>query len=312
MESMRICFTAIAPLFVYLAAGYLARCIGQIRDQDVLRFNKIVFNFFLTVNQFKSIYFSDLSSAVRPKLILFAAGGVALACLGGLALANWAIPERDRRGVLTQAVFRSNFVLVGLYIAGNLVPYEDAASVAVVSAVIIPLYNILAVIVLCMYGGEKVPARQVALKIVKNPLMIATALGLLWLGFLPPLPAFMETAVTQMGAVATPMMLFLLGSFFHFDSLARYKKPVILGTFLRLVGVPAVFLPIAYALGFRGIEFAALLGLFASSSSVSSFTLVQQIGGDAELSGDLIVVTNVLSAFTLFGWSLLFKLLGAF
>ena len=312
MEGLQVCLNATAPLFIYLAAGYLARCLGQIRDEDVFRYNKVVFNFFLTTNQFKSIYFSDLSAAVRPRLIVFAAGGVLAACGIGLFLARRLLPEKRQQGVMTQAVFRSNFVLIGLYIAGTLVPNESTASVAVLSAVIIPLYNMLAVVILSLYSGEKISPRQIMLKVLKNPLIVATALGLLWLGFGPRLPRFMETAITQMSAVATPMMLFLLGGFFHFDSLPRYKKQVVLGTLMKLVVIPGLFLPLAYALDFRGMEFAALLGLFASSNAVASFTMVQQLGGDAELSGDIVVVTNALCPFTLFGWCLLFKLLGAF
>lgn len=312
MENMRICFQAVAPLFVFLTVGYLARRLHQIRDEDVLRYNKLVFNFFLTANQFKSIYFSDLSSAVRPRLIAFAVGGVLAACLLGLCLSHWLLAERAQRGVMTQAVFRSNFILIGMHIAASLAPYEDTASVAVLGAVIIPLYNVLAVVVLSMYGGGRVDARKLTARILKNPLIIATALGLFWLGFCPRLPGFLETAITQMSAVATPMMLFLLGGFFHFESLAKDRKPLILGTFMRLAAVPAIVLPLAYAMGFRGMEFAALLGLFASSSAVSSFTMAQQMGGDVDLAGNLVVITNALCFFTLFGWSLLFKLLGAY
>lgn len=312
MESLRICFTAIMPLFVYLGAGYLARCIKQIRDEDVLRFNKIVFNFFLTVNQFKSIYFSDINAAIRPKLILFSVGGVLLSAGLALLVSVRLLPKRDQRGVMIQAVFRSNFILVGLYIAGNLVPYEDTASVAVLCAIIIPLYTVLSVIALSVYSGEKISAGKILRKIATNPLIVASLLGILWLGPMPRLPEFLENSVQQMGAVATPMMLFLLGGFFHFESLGRYRKPVILGAAMKLVVIPTIFLPIAYALGFRGVEFAALIGLFASSTSVSSFTMTNQIGGDAELAGDLVVVTSIFSILTLFGWSLLFRLLGAY
>lgn len=213
---------------------------------------------------------------------------------------------------MTQAVFRSNFVLIGLYIAGTLVPYEDTSSVAVLSAVIIPLYNILAVVVLSLYGGEKIRPREILLKILKNPLIIATVLGILWLRFGLRFPTFVETAITNMSAVATPMMLFLLGGFFHFDSLARYRKPIIMGTLMKLVVIPGIFLPLGYMLGFRGMEFAALLGLFASSNAVSSFTMAQQLGGDVELAGNIVVITNALCTVTLFGWSLLFKILGAY
>lgn len=311
MGNFQICLDATAPLLLYLAAGYLARRLKQIDSQDVSRFNSVVFNFFLTVNQFKSIYFSDLSTAVRPGLILFSALGVLTSCGIGLALSSKLLP-REQRGVMTQGIFRSNFVLIGLYIAETLVPDGSVGSVAVLGAIVIPLFNVLAVVVLSLYGGGRVSFRSIFIKVLKNPLILSTAAGLLCLWLRVPLPRFVQTAVRQMSAVSTPMMLFLLGAFFRFDALSRYRKQVVLGASMKLLVMPAIFLTLGYCLGFRGMEFAALLGVFATSTAVSSFAMTRQLGGDVELSGALIVVTSTLCPFTLFLWCFLFKSLGAF
>ena len=164
MGNFQICLDATAPLLLYLAAGYLARRLKQIDSQDVSRFNSVVFNFFLTVNQFKSIYFSDLSTAVRPGLILFSALGVLTSCGIGLALSSKLLP-REQRGVMTQGIFRSNFVLIGLYIAETLVPDGSVGSVAVLGAIVIPLFNVLAVVVLSLYGGGHVSFRSIFIKV---------------------------------------------------------------------------------------------------------------------------------------------------
>ena len=311
MGNFQICLDATAPLLLYLAAGYLACRLKQIDSQDVSRFNSVVFNFFLTVNQFKSIYFSDLSTAVRPGLILFSVLGVLTSCGIGLALSSKLLP-REQRGVMTQGIFRSNFVLIGLYIAETLVPDGSVGSVAVLGAIVIPLFNVLAVVVLSLYGGGRVSFRSIFIKVLKNPLILSTAAGLLCLWLRVPLPRFVQTAVRQMAAVSTPMMLFLLGAFFRFDALSRYRKQVVLGASMKLLVMPAIFLTLGYCLGFRGMEFAALLGVFATSTAVSSFAMTRQLGGDVELSGALIVVTSTLCPFTLFLWCFLFKSLGAF
>ena len=88
--------------------------------------------------------------------------------------------------------------------------------------------------------------------------------------------------------------------------------PLTLAVAGRLVLVPGIFLTIGALLGFRGVEFAGLIGVFASSTAVASFTMAQQMGGDAGLAGDIVVVTSALCPFTIFGWSLLFKSLGMF
>ena len=312
MESFRVSLNAVLPLFLYMATGYIAKLCRLLDEKDVFRFNKVVFNVFLTMNMFRSVYSSELSNAVRPRLIAFSVCGVLAACGIGLLLARAVCTERNQRGVFAQGVFRSNFVLIGLAIAGVLVPYEDTAPVAILSAVIIPLYNVLAVIVLSVYAGEKVTPRIILVKIAKNPLILVTLLGILFLLLGIRLPEPVELAMNAMSAVATPMMLFLLGAFFHFDSLGRFSRQLTLITLFKLIVIPGIFLTLGYFLGFRGMEFAGLIAAFASSTAVSSFTMSQQLGGDAELAGGAIVVTALFSSLTLFLWCLLFKTIGAF
>ena len=78
------------------------------------------------------------------------------------------------------------------------------------------------------------------------------------------------------------------------------------------ISLALVVLVIAAALGFRGVELITLLAVFASSTAVSSFTMAQQLGGDASLAGDIVVCTSALASLTLFGWSFLLKLLNFF
>lgn len=96
MGNFQICLDATGTSPSLSGGGYLARRLKQIDSQDVSRFNSVVFNFFLTVNQFKSIYFSDLSTAVRPGLILFSALGVLTSCGIGLTLSSKLLPREQR------------------------------------------------------------------------------------------------------------------------------------------------------------------------------------------------------------------------
>jgi predicted permease len=60
------------------------------------------------------------------------------------------------------------------------------------------------------------------------------------------------------------------------------------------------------------MEFVALLGCFAAPTAISSFVMTQQMGGDAELAGDIVVLTSALSPATIFLWAFLFRTLGAY
>jgi predicted permease len=109
---------------------------------------------------------------------------------------------------------------------------------------------------------------------------------------------------------ASPVLLFLLGAFLQPDGLRRDLKAVLWVSFGRLIVVPAITLLPAVLLGWRGVELASLLPVFASSTAVNSFTMAQQMGGDAELAGNIVVSTSALCSLTMFFWCFLFKALG--
>ena len=76
--------------------------------------------------------------------------------------------------------------------------------------------------------------------------------------------------------------------------------------------MPGLFLTLTYILGFRSVNFVSLIGITASATGVSSFTMAQQGNADAELAGDIVVLSNALCPITIFLWSFIFKSIGAF
>lgn len=312
MEELRLSANAVLPVFLMMAAGYLARCLGILERGDVAKFNRVAFRVFLPCLLFYNVYRSDLSAAIDPRLIAYAVSGVLIVFFAAFAAVQRLEPVNERRGVIMQGIFRSNYVILGLPIAQALLGETELGPVSVLIAIVVPLFNVLAVFVLERFRGGSVKPGAVALEVLKNPLVVSSVLGILTLLLGIRLPNILEKAVSGLGAVATPLQLFLLGAFFRFDGLKRYVRPLAAVTAIKLVVTPALFLSLAAALGFRGVGFVALLGIFASPTAVNSFTMAQQMGGDAELAGDIVVSTSVFSALTMFVWIFLFKTLGVF
>lgn len=308
MESFTICLNAVLPIFLLMAVGYAARCFHLLDRADVAKINKIVFRAFMPVMVFYNIYSSDLSSAVRGSLLAYAVLGVLAEFLISSGYALLFVKDSHRRGVVIQGLFRSNFVIIGLPIAESLVD-GDLGPVAMLLAAVVPLYNVLAVITLAIFNGQKPDWKKVLLDILENPLIIGSAVGIAALLAGIRLPAPLEKVVSQMSDATSPMLLFLLGAFFQFRGMRGHVRELAAVCLGRLVVFPAIFLGLAAAMGFHGVELVSLLGIFASSTAIASFTMAQQMGGDAELAGDIVVWTSALCSFTLFGWSLLFKLL---
>lgn len=303
---------AVLPMCLVMALGYGTRRLGWIRREEISAINKIAFRIFLPCLLYYNVYCSDLSGSFDPLLMAYAVGGVLLTF--GLALGYTLLTEKlpERRSVMIQGMFRSNYVIMGIPVATALLGAGELGTVSILIAVVVPLFNMLAVVVLEVFRGQRPKPLHVLGQIVKNPLVIASALGILTLAAGIRLPHILEQTIQNISAIASPLQLFLLGAFFQFSGLKTYRRELVTVSAAKLIVSPGLFLGLGALLGFRDAAFVSLLGVFASPTAVNSFTMAQQMGGDAELAGDIVVVTSAVSMLTMFLWVFLFKSLGMF
>lgn len=312
LQALSIAFHAIVPLFLIIAVGYTVKRLGWIGPEEVRRFNKVTFYTFMPVMLFYNIYTSDFSQAVRLPYALFVVGAALGMVAVSFAVTLLAEKMPERRGVMIQAAFRSNFVLLGLPIAAELLPDSNLGVTALMVAIVVPIYNMMSVVVLEYFRGGKPRAGEVLLAVVKNPLILGSVAGLLVQALHITLPEVLVSFAGKMNSAATPLILLLLGASFETREIARYKKELLVCVGLRLVVFPGALLTLAAALGLRDIEFVTVLAMTAAPTAVNSFNMAQQLGGDSQLAGSAVVVSTAASFFTLFVWITLFKQLGMF
>lgn len=312
MENLMISANAVLPMCLIMALGYGTRRLGWIRREEISAINKIAFRIFLPCLLYYNVYCSDLSGSFDPLLMAYAVGGVLLTF--GLSLGYTLLTEKlpERRGVMIQGMFRSNYVIMGIPVATALLGADQLGTVSILIAVVVPLFNMLAVVVLEVFRGQKPKPLHILGQIVKNPLVIASVLGILTLAAGIRLPHILEQTIQNVSAIASPLQLFLLGAFFQFSGLKTYRRELVTVSAAKLIVSPGLFLGLGALLGFRGVAFVSLIGIFASPTAVNSFTMAQQMGGDAELAGDIVVTTSAVSILTMFLWIFLFKSLGMF
>lgn len=312
MENLMISANAVLPMCLVMALGYGTRRLGWLRREEISTINKIAFRIFLPCLLYYNIYCSDLSGSFDPLLMAYAVSGVLLTF--GLALGYTLLTEKlpERRGVLIQGMFRSNYVIMGIPVATALLGADQLGTVSILIAVIVPLFNMLAVVVLEVFRGQKPKPLHILGQIAKNPLVIGSVLGILTLVAGIRLPHILEQTIQSVSAIASPLQLFLLGAFFQFSGLKTYRRELVTVSIAKLIVSPGLFLGLGALLGFRGVAFVSLIGIFASPTAVNSFTMAQQMGGDAELAGDIVVTTSAASILTMFLWIFLFKSLGMF
>ena len=258
------------------------------------------FKVFLPLLVFFNIYKTDLTSSFDMSLLLFAVVGVLLQFIISLCLVILLEHDNARRGVMLQGMFRSNFVLFGIPISTALFGDSAAGLASILIAVIIPLYNMLAVVSLESFNGKKPSLWKILVGILTNPLIIASAVGILFVVFHIPLPTVLYKTVSDLSIIATPLAFVILGASFSFGETGRCVRDLCITLGAKLVTYPLLFIALAILMGFRDAHLAVLLTVFGSPIAVSSFTMAQQMGGDDKLAGQLVVFSSLLSVFTMF------------
>lgn len=281
-------------------------------ETEVKKLNKLVFHVFFPCLMFRNIYGAEIEDAVDLKMIVYGVVMILLVYFTSMAVVVKIEPSNRSRGAMIQAIYRSNFVILGLPIAANLFGGEKLTTTAVAVTIVVPLFNVLAVVVLEIFRGGKPDPVKILKGIARNPLIIGAVLGILTVVFQIQLPQLAEDVIDQLKDVATPLALVTLGMSLNLKEMGAEKRNLIICVLGRLVIVPGIALTGAALLGIRGVAFVTLLAVFASPCAVSSFTMAEQMDSDAELAANAVVLSSAFACVTMFLWIFLFKSLGMF
>lgn len=312
MESFILSAQAILPIFLLMTLGYVLKRMHFAEKKVFDGINKLVFHICLPVLLFSNIYKSGSGEVFDLKLIVFMI--VALLCVFviGYFLVFLLTKENRRRGVMLQGFFRSNYAILGIplvtYVCG-----EGAGGLSsVMAAVVVPLFNALAVISLERFRSGNVNYKEICKGIVTNPLILGCIVGMVFFAFDITLPKVLEQTVNDIAKLATPLALIALGANFAFSDIRGYGRELTAVVTARLVLVPLFGMTLAALLGFRGEAIACAMVVFGSPVAVSSFAMAQQMGGDEKLAAQVVVVSSALCLVTLFFWIFILHSLGLF
>ena len=314
MQSFLFSVNAVAPIILTVAIGYLFKRLGIIPQEIVKGLNKIVFKLLLPVSLFLNIYnVSDLS-VMNGGFVFFAVAAILILFAMALLLTPLVTKENSRKGPLIQSVFRSNFALIGIPLVESVVGSSGVAVASLLSAISIPVFNILAVIALSLYSsdGKRPSIKRTLVDIVTNPLIIGVAVALLCLGVragfegadiafrLSDIEPIYGT-LSYLASAATPLALLALGAQLEIGVIGSMKREIIFGTVMKTVITPLLALAVAILFfDFETSHYACFVALFATPVAVSSVPMAQEAGADVDLAGQLVIWSTVLSALAMF------------
>ena len=312
MENLIFSLNATIPIFLMMLLGMLFRKLGWMDEVFAAKMNKFVFLVPLPVLLFEQLATVDFSEVWDIKFILFCFVVTAISItISTLISLLW--KDRSIKGEFIQATYRSSAALLGIAFIQNIYGTAGMAPLMIIGSV--PLYNIMAVVVLSFFkpgqkGMDKALIKKTLIGIITNPIIIGIVAGLLWSALKLPMPVILHKAVSSIGGVATPMGLMAMGATFDIKKAFGKIKPTVIATFIKLVGFVAVFMPLAVATGFRREKLIAILVMLGSATTVSSYVMAKNMGHEGVVSSSVVMLTTMCSAFTLTGWLYIMKCFG--
>ena len=310
MSDFLFALNTVLPLLLLMTTGWFCRRIGLLNDSLVKGVNQLVFRVFLPVNLCYSVMNTPYDTQITGIAFLLIGGGLILQFL----LLFVIIPriEKDRRkiGVMIQAMGRANYAFFGIPLVAMLFPGQDTSLAALLVTVTVPIYNLMSVIALSIWGEGEIKPGKIVLNILKNPLIISSLLGYaLWLLRFQP-PEFLKNTMNDLSKVATPLALFTLGGAIQFASAKAHMKQLMVVVPFKLFISPLVFMSICIACGMRGVALACAFIAFGAPTAVSSYPMAQQMGGDGELAAECVAITSALCIFSTFLFVFAMKTMG--
>ncbi len=312
VENLIFSLNATVPVFLMMVLGYLLHKIGWMDDEFALKMNRFVFRVPLPVLLFGDLAAVDFARVWNMKFVSFCFGVtvISIAVSAGISFL-W--KDRSIQGEFIQASYRSSAAILGIAFIQNIYGTAGMAPLMIIGSV--PLYNVMAVLVLSLFkpgqrGLDRDVMKTTLWGIVTNPIILGIAAGLLWSALRLPMPQIMGKMISSVGGVTTPMGLMAMGAAFDLRRAFAKVKPAVTAALIKLIGFCAVFLPAAVRLGFREEELVAILVMLGSATTVTCFVMAKNMGHEGVLSSSVVMLTTLFSAFTLTGWLYLLRSMG--
>jgi len=301
----------VAPVFILAFVGLFLKKIRLMNPSFVNMSSKLVFNVALPCLVFVKLSVVDLSRLFHPELIIYIYIMTIAPFLLVWLFAHIWIQQGENLGAFVQGSFRSNFSIVGFAVILNLYGESGLTLAAVILAFTMPLYNLLAIIVLTMTTHQKkLPLRTLLFRMITNPLMISVLISVIFSLLHWRLHPVLFSTAEILSRLTLPLALLGIGGSLNLEAIRNASKMAVSASILKIVLIPAISTYGAICFGFQGQELGILFVLFACPTAVSSFIMADAMGANDKLAGNIILISTLGATFTITAGIVILKSLG--
>lgn len=304
MENLIFSLDATLPVFLVMVAGGILGRLGFLPKEFCKACDKLTFKITLPIMLFLDMAEVDMVHDFQPKFVLFCAGATLISILVIWGLARVLMRDKSIIGEFVQASYRSSAAVLGVAFIQNI--YGEAGMAPLMILGSVPLFNIFAVLILMIESpGEQHRAptvKQLLYGVITNPILLGILAGTVFSLLPVELPAIANKTLDSLASLTTPLALLSIGASFEGPKALKKAGPTLVAALIKTVGLAAIFIPCALALGFREKELIALLIMLGSPTTPSSYVMAKNMGHEGVLTASAIATTTLLSALTLTGW----------
>jgi hypothetical protein len=301
IENIIFTGNVVAPVFFLVALGYFVKRINVINENFVDVTSRFVYSVSLPALVFINIAEIDLSEAIDFNQIIYIYAATLITFFLIWLFSIPIIKEGKNLSVFVQGAYRSNFAIVGLAIISKLFGDYALGKAAIVLAFILPLYNILAVIILTvpLRKERKLNFKSTIIEIILNPLIVAVMIGLIFSFFNFELPSMINSTAGFLSELALPLALIGIGGSLNLQNIKKASGLAFTSSAIKIIIIPLLLTLGAYYFGFRELDLGIMFILFASPTAIVSFIMAEAMGANSKLAGNIVLISTIASVFTI-------------
>ena len=306
LDSFIYSLNIIAPIFIIVVLGALLKRGKFLSDDFLAVCDRLVFKICLPSLLFIDIATASTADNIDFGLIIFCIVAVVISFLLPCFIVPIFIKDNAKRGAFIQGMYRSNAAILGMTLAESMFGDEGSTTIAMILPFIVTLFNVFAVIILSLYAPADVKLSRTALlkriakTIVTNPLIIAIVLALIWRVTGITLPTLVDKSLNYLADMSMPLALLSLGANFTFEALRGRIGLAITSSAMKTIVVPGLTVAAAILLGYRGVGLGVVFIIFGGPAAVSSYIMAKEMKSDYELASQILLISTLMSLFTMF------------
>ena len=312
LENLLFSLNATIPIFLLMVLGFIFRKIGLFDEAFITKLNKFVFVVALPALLFDDIGSADFYESWDTTYVLFCFFATLISILIAF-LISIPFKKSTSQGEFVQAAYRSSAAIIGMAFVQNIYGDYGMASLMIIGTV--PLYNVMAVVVLALLKPGQSSLTPALMKktlkgIITNPIILGIVVGVIWSLLKIPTPVILHKTVSFVGVLATPLGLMAMGAAFKLQGFTSNVKAIITCSVVKLCLFVLIFIPIAIQLGFTKSALCSVVVMLGSATTVSCYIMARNMGHEGSLTAGTVMLTTLGSAFTLTLWLYILKSLG--